>query len=86
MDAVVSGTAGEIRLPRFHAGTRVSLWRDGVEVDRIEDASGGMVRAEIEAVIDSLLRGETECPGHRHADSLALARWMDVIRERVGAG
>ncbi len=44
-----------------------------------------MVKAEIESVIDSLLRGEIECSVHRHEDSLALALGMDEIRVQLGA-
>lgn len=85
MDAQILGTGGEIRIPTFHAGFRVSLWRDGREVEVFEDASGGMVRSEIEAVMEALREGRGECPGHSHEDSIALARWMDEVRHQVGS-
>lgn len=85
MDAQILGSKGEIRIPKFHAGTRVSLWRDGKEVKAIDDSSGGMVKAEIEAVIRALCEGRTECPEHTHDDTLVLARWMDEIRLQVGS-
>jgi len=85
MGARILGSEGEIRIPRFHAATRVSLWKNGEEVEAIEDSSGGMVRAEIEAVMEALRQGETECPEHAHEDTLALARWMDEIRCQIGS-
>lgn len=84
MDAVVRGTAGEIRIPRFHAATRAELWKDGELADVCEDASGGMVRAEIEAAMDALDHGQIECPGHDHRTSVRLAELMDEVREKVG--
>lgn len=85
MDATIHGTEADLRLPNFHAGTRIGLFQDNRCVDQVVDDSGGMVKAEIEAAMDALAAGLTECPGHRHEDSLALARWMDEIRRQVGS-
>ncbi|MDF1860897.1 MAG: Gfo/Idh/MocA family oxidoreductase [Verrucomicrobiales bacterium] len=83
MDAVVRGTEGEIRLPKFHAGVRTELRRDGEILEVFEDDSGGMVKAEIEAVTDALAAGLNECPGHSHEDSRALSKMMEEVRSQI---
>ncbi|MDF1813299.1 MAG: Gfo/Idh/MocA family oxidoreductase [Verrucomicrobiales bacterium] len=86
MDAVVLGTKGSIEIPCFHKADRVVLKKVGSADEVFEDKTGGMVNAEIEAVMDSLDRGLTECPGHSHADTLALARVVDEVRNSILGG
>lgn len=83
MDAVVQGTAGEIRIPKFHAGVRAELRRGGEILEVYENHSAGMVKGEIEAVMDALAAGLTECPGHSHADSRALSKMMEEVRCQI---
>jgi len=83
MDAEILGTEGRIRLPRFHAGDSADLIGENGYGEYFHDAQGGMVRAEIEAVMDSIDRGEIECPGHSHADSCRLAALMDEVIAQV---
>tara|TARA_R110002096_G_scaffold67332_12_gene163432 strand:- start:4625 stop:5617 length:993 start_codon:yes stop_codon:yes gene_type:complete len=85
MDAVILGTEGEIRIPKFHAATRAELWRDGTVIETCDDDSGGMVKAEIEAVLESLDHGRIECPQHHHHDSIRLAEVMDEVRLQLGS-
>lgn len=50
-------------------------------VEHFTDASGGgMFTPEIEAVMDALDAGLTQCPGHNHAESIRLAEIMDVVK------
>lgn len=86
MDATILGTEGEIRLPKFHAAKTVELYRDGFLYEQDEFPNCGMVRPEIEAVMDSLDRGLPENPLHSHADTLRLAEMMDEVRDQLGAG
>lgn len=83
MDAVIQGTEGEIVIPRFHAAVRAELRREGAVVEFCDDESGGMVGAEIEAVMDALAEGRNECPGHSHSDTRALAGMMEAVRDQV---
>ena len=83
MDAEILGTEGRIRLPRFHAGDAAHLICEDGYSEHFRDEQGGMVRAEIEAVMDSLDRGELECPAHSHADSCRLAVLMEEVIGQV---
>ena len=83
MDAVVLGTEGEIRIPKFHAAVEAELLQDGKLMEKINDDGGGKLRGEIEAVTDSLLAGEKECFGHTHYDTQKLANNMDEVRRQV---
>lgn len=83
MGAVVQGTEGEIIIPTFHAAVQAELRKDGKQIEFYTNDSGGMVTAEIEAVIDAILTGETECSGHDHDDTRELARMMDEVRNQV---
>lgn len=85
MDAVILGTEGEIRIPKFHAAIRTELWRDGKLLEACDDNSGGMVKAEIDAVHESLDQGKIECSFHRHHDSIRLAEVMDEVRHQLGS-
>ncbi len=86
MDAVIRGSGGEIRLPRFHAAKECILRRGEEEIERFVDGKSGMLGAEIEAVHDALDRGLIESPGHSHADSIRLAELMDQVRSAVLTG
>lgn len=85
MDATILGTEGEIRLPKFHAATRAELCSGGKVVEVFSNDSGGMVKAEIEAVHSSLSAGQLENPNHRHQDSIRLAEIMEEVRQQLGA-
>jgi len=84
--ATLLGTEGEIRLPKFHAATLVERHDDEGLVERYEDASGGMVGAEIAAAMDALEAGRLECPGHTHEDSIQLAALVEEARRQVLGG
>ncbi len=77
LDAVIVGTRGKIRLPKFHAGTEAELLPDEGENVVFKDRRGGLVLAEIEGICDALDQGLLECPQYPHALTLDLARWMD---------
>ena len=83
MDAEILGTTGRIRLPRFHAALSAHLTRDDESREDFEDESGGMVAAEIAAVMDSLDAKNIECPGHTHSDSIRLAELMDEALRQI---
>ncbi|MCG8603112.1 MAG: Gfo/Idh/MocA family oxidoreductase [Verrucomicrobiales bacterium] len=83
MDAVIQGTEGEIRIPTFHAAKDVELWRNGKRAEAFSDPVGAMVGPEIEAVMDALAAGLTECPGHDHRATRDLAGTMDEICRRM---
>ena len=85
MGATVLGTEGEIYLPKFHAATEVVLKRKGDELERKTFPESGMVKAEIEAVMESMDRGLIENPVHSHRDCTELARIMDEVRDQLGA-
>jgi predicted dehydrogenase len=85
MDAVILGTKGEIRIPKFHAAKRAVLLREGSVVETFEDEHGGMVRAEIDAIHDALDAGLPQAPFHTHGDSIRLAEIMDEVRVQLGA-
>lgn len=85
MDAVILGTEGEIRIPKFHAAVQAELWKDGKLFETCDDNSGGMVKAEIDAVHESLGLGNIENPLHSHHDSIRLAEIMDEVRSQLGS-
>lgn len=85
MSATVYGSEGRIEIPLFHAATEVSLFRTGKLVDSFQDDSGGMVAAEIRAVMEALDEGLLECPGHTHADSLRISDLMHEVRKQIGS-
>ncbi len=84
MSAKISGTEGDIYLPKFHAETRAELRLKGGEVELFEDSAPAIVKGEINAVMAALDGGLTECPGHTLDDSIALAEIMDEVRRQVG--
>lgn len=83
MDAVVLGTEGSIRLPKFHAAHAAELVREDGGGEVFGDERAGMVAAEIEAVMDALDQDRIECPGHTHADAVRLAELMDETLRQV---
>lgn len=83
LEALVLGTEGELRIPKFHAASRVELWRGSAPVEAFEDASGAVFLPEIEGAMGSMEAGFLECPGHDHADSLRLAVLMEEARRQV---
>ena len=83
MDATILGSEGEIRIPRFHAAESAVLIRDGETIDEVNDDGGGKLCGEIEAVMDSIIAGEKECPFHTHRDTQKLAEVMDTIRGQL---
>lgn len=85
MDAIILGTEGEIRIPKFHAAKSVELFQDGKLGERREFPDCGMVRPEIEGIIESLDEGLLESPLHSHADTLRLSELMDEVRDQLGA-
>jgi len=85
MSATIFGTEGMIEIPLFHAAKKAILKRAGEEIETFEDQEKGMVAAEIEAVMDALGKGLTECAGHTHADSIRLAELMHEVRRQVGS-
>ena len=85
VDAVILGTEGEIRIPRFHAATRALMFRNGVLSAEYCDETGGMVRGEIDGVLEALDEGLIESPSHGHRDSIRLASLVDEVRFRLGA-
>lgn len=84
MSATVSGTEGDIFLPKFHAETRVELKKQGEVVEVFEDKSPSIVKGEIHAAMSALDDGQTECPGHTLDDTIRLAEIMDEVRRQVG--
>ncbi len=83
MDAEILGSRGRIRLPKFHAAVSAELILEDGSHETFHDDSGGMVAAEIGAVMDALDAGEIECPGHLHEDSIKLAELMDEALRQV---
>ena len=83
MDATILGSEAEIKIPRFHAAESAVLIRDGEIVDKINDDGGGKLCGEIEAVMDSIIAGEKECPFHTHGDTQKLADVMDRIKGQL---
>jgi len=83
LEALVLGTEGELRIPKFHAAARIELRRDSELVEAFEDGSGAVFLPEIEAAMDALELGLLECPGHDHADSIRLAALMEEARRQV---
>ncbi len=85
MSATVVGSEGKIVIPNFHAATMALLYRENRLVDKCSDDSGGMVAAEIRAVMNALDLGLIECPGHSHEDSVRLSELMHEVRRQVGS-
>lgn len=83
MAAILQGTEGEIFIPTFHAAVRAELRRNGKTLEAYENDSGGMVKAEIEAAMDAVSSGLTECPGHSHEDTRSLARMIEAARNQI---
>lgn len=84
MSATISGTEGDIYLPKFHAETRAELRLKSGEVELFEDPAPSIVKGEIMAAMAALDEGLTECPGHTLDDAIALAGIMDEVRRQVG--
>ncbi len=85
MSASIFGTEGRIEIPLFHAATEATLLRGGEVVEIYRNDSGGMVGAEIRAVMEALDQGLIESPTHRHEDSMKLAELMEEVRRQVGS-
>ncbi|MDF1826160.1 MAG: Gfo/Idh/MocA family oxidoreductase [Verrucomicrobiales bacterium] len=85
MSATVFGSEGKIEIPRFHAATEALLYQGGELVESCRDDSGGMVTAEIIAVMDALDRGAIECAGHTHEDTMRLSELMHEVRKQIGS-
>ncbi len=83
MDAVIQGTEGSIRLPKFHAGVEAEFVSAEGEWEVYRDDSRGMVGGEIEAVMRSLDEGKIECDAHNHQASVRLAELMDEVIAQV---
>lgn len=82
----LAGEHGHIVVPReFWQPTEVQLWRSGapVEVVQAPFAINGF-EGEIEEAMRCARAGLVESPVIPHADTLAVAAWMDAIRERLG--
>jgi len=79
LDAIVLGETGKIQLPHSHRATEVTLHPDeeGCQPETFSAPDETRVVAEINAAMAALDDGAIECPGHTHADSLALAKAMD---------
>jgi predicted dehydrogenase len=77
MDATIFGTEGRIDIPIFHAARRATLSRLDGRGENFQDGSGAMVTPEIEAAMNALDAGLTECPGHSLDDTLSLAEMLD---------
>lgn len=85
MSAVIYGTEGSILLPDFHMARAAMRKEKNRTVETFTSKTGGMVGAEIEAVVDAILAGQTECEGHTHHDSLRLAELMHEVRIQLGS-
>lgn len=84
--AVINGTAGRITIPcPWWAGTRLIVRSgDGPEETLDLPGRGGGYTHEAEAFMDLIRTGRLESKIMPHAESLAIMRCMDAIRERWG--
>ena len=79
-DAIIKGTAGEIRLPEFWMARKATLRVDGDErTTRCPYRASGL-QFEAREVMDCLNRGLLESPTMRWADSLSVLKQMDQMR------
>ncbi len=85
-EAVISGTDGRIRLHApMHHSPLLTVERRGHVVEEIDTGYEGSGFAfEIAEVERSVQEGLLESPRRPHADTLAVMRWMDEIREAIG--
>ncbi len=77
LDALVLGETGKIQLPDSHRATEARWIPDNGAPETFTSPDESRVTDEIEAAMQALDQGRIECPGHSHADTLALAEAMD---------
>lgn len=80
------GSAGSVVVPRlFWHGLEAELWRGRECVERVqcEEQTNGF-EGQVQAAMDAIREGRTECPGMTLDESLALARTLDGLRRRLG--
>ncbi len=84
-EALISGSEGRIRVHGpFHRGVGITLEKDG-HAEVIDTGYPGTgFQFEVDEVHRGIAAGRIASDRHSHADSLALARWMDDIRSQVG--
>jgi predicted dehydrogenase len=82
----IIGSAGSVVVPRmFWQGPQAELWRDRgcVEQVRTEEGINGF-EGQVQAAMDAIRSGRTECPGMTLDESLALAGTLDALRREMG--
>ena len=85
-EAVIAGSDGRLRLHApFHHSPMVTLERGG-EIGETYNTSfsGHGFRFEVTEMERCVAAGLVESPMRPHEDTLAVMRWMDAIRARVG--
>lgn len=84
-DAVIYGTEGEIRIPRFWSAERAEIWKDGSLAEQYERhfVKNGY-EYEIMAVCDCLRHGEAECKTASVRDSIKILEMTDKLRRSWG--
>lgn len=85
-EATVSGTEGRIRLPSpmHHPSSVVVERRDEVAETYDTGYAGHGFQFEIAHMEQCVRDGLVESPLRPHEDTLAVMRWMDAIRSRIG--
>ena len=86
LEAVISGSTGRIRMHKpFHHTERLTIEGRDAAIETIDLPLGGSgYRFEAAEVAHCLSAGSIESPRRPHADTLAVARWMDEVRAQIG--
>ena len=84
-DAVIYGTEGEIRIPRFWSAERAEIWKNGKLTERFERhfVKNGY-EYEIMAVCNCLRHGEAACKTASVRDSIKILEMTDKLRKSLG--
>lgn len=83
-EAVISGSAGRIVVPLFHAATTASLHTAASVTERSAPLAAHGFEYQIREVERCLAQGLTESPAMTWAQSLEMAQAMDTIRAQIG--
>lgn len=85
-EAWIHGSEGSIKLHgRFHNPSKLSLWKNGEEIEEIEEPiEGNGYGYEIAHVSSCLKQGISESPLLTHELSRKLVSMMDRVREQIG--